>query len=283
MRRLFWILLFTLSSQSVAAVESRYMASMEASEWNLTRSSPIECRIEHYIPHFGMAAFTREAGRQLELELSTVLHVSQGIDVEFRSESAIWRPTETVATLANLVTTGTTTLFDIPREVAERAYYELREGYQPGFIFFRENKLSATLSTVNFRRIENAFRSCQEQLHDKNFDDVRLTRIHFDNDDEFPRRDEESIVLQPMLDYLEVDDSIREILVSGHADINGKACYNDGLSQRRALYVYDMLIARGIDPQLITVDFFGESRPLVPGKDMKALAANRRVTIELRR
>lgn len=259
------------------------MASMEESEWDLTSNSRIECRIEHYIPHFGTAAFSREAGRSLQMQIDTVLQVKQGVEVEFRSESAIWRPQKTVATLANLTTTGTPTLFDIPQEVAERAYFELREGFQPGFIFFRENALVASLSTVNFRRIENAFRSCQEQLHDQNFEDVRLTRIHFDNDDEFPKLDEERSALRPMLAYLDVDDSISEIIVSGHADMNGTTCYNDDLSQRRALYVYDMLIARGVDPEMITVDFFGESRPRVKGKDANALAANRRVTVELLR
>ncbi len=283
MRSILLILLMVLVSHTAVAVESRYMASMEESEWNLTSNSPIECRIEHYIPHFGKASFTREAGRQLQMQVDTVLQVKKGVNVEFRSESAIWRPTETVATLANLVTTGRSTLFDIPPDVAERAYFELREGFQPGFIFFRDNTLRASLSTVNFRRIENAFRSCQEQLHHKNYDDVRFTRIHFDNDDEFPKMEEERTALQPMLDYLSVDDTIREIVVSGHADINGKACYNDALSQRRALYVYDMLIARGIKPEMITVDFFGESRPLRKGTDKKSLAANRRVTVEMRR
>ncbi len=283
MRYTLLTLLMALVSHTAVAVESRYMASMEESEWNLTSNSPIECRIEHYIPHFGKASFTREAGRQLQMQVDTVLQVKKGVNVEFRSESAIWRPTETVATLANLVTTGRSTLFDIPPDVAERAYFELREGFQPGFIFFRDNTLRASLSTVNFRRIENAFRSCQEQLHHKNYDDVRFTRIHFDNDDEFPKMEEERTALQPMLDYLSVDDTIREIVVSGHADINGKACYNDALSQRRALYVYDMLIARGIKPEMITVDFFGESRPLRKGTDKKSLAANRRVTVEMRR
>lgn len=283
MRLLSGILLFIVGSGPVLAVESRYMASMEESEWDLTRNSPIECRIEHYIPHFGKASFTREAGRSLQLQIDTVLQVKKGIAVEFRSESALWRPSETVATLANLTTTGSSSLFDIPPEVAERAYFELREGFHPGFIFNRDNALRASMSTVNFRRIENAFRQCQEQLHDQNFDDIRLTRVHFDNDDEFPKLDEERVALQPMLDYLQVDDSIREIVVSGHADMNGKACYNDDLSQRRALYVYDLLLAKGIDPEMITVDFYGESRPLRKGKDKQALAANRRVTIELRR
>lgn len=283
MRQLFWIPILSLVLGPAIAVESRYMASMEESEWNLTSNSRIECRIEHYIPHFGRASFYRQAGRSLQLQIDTVLQVKKGIDVEFRSESALWRPTQTVATIANLTTTGTTTLFDIPPEVAERAYFELREGFQPGFIFFRENALRASMSTVNFRRIEASFRSCQEQLHDQNFADVRVTRVHFDNDDEFPRLDEERVVLQPMLDYLQVDETVREIVVAGHADMNGKACYNDDLSQRRALYVYDMLIARGVKPEMITVDFFGESRPLVKGKEPKALAANRRVTVELKR
>ena len=86
-----------------------------------------------------------------------------------------------------------------------------------------------------------------------------------------------------MFNYLQIDNAISEIVVTGHADNTGLACYNDGLSERRAWYVYDLLIARGIDSKLLRVDYAGEQKPARSGSKKKALAANRRVTVELRR
>lgn len=119
-----------------------------------------------------------------------------------------------------------------------------------------------SMSTVRFRSIEPEFEQCLSGLHHKNFDDIKVAAIHFDHDDEFPRIEEEDTALKPMLDYLQVDNSISKIVVSGHADLNGAECYNDTLSARRAWYVYDMLVVSGIDPGLIRVDFFGENKPL---------------------
>ncbi len=79
-----------------------------------------------------------------------------------------------------------------------------------------------------------------------------------------------------------VDQSIGEIVVHGHADMTGSQCYNDSLSARRALYVFDMLVTNGVDPRIISMDYFGEQRPLKKGESEAALAANRRVTVELK-
>ena len=86
-----------------------------------------------------------------------------------------------------------------------------------------------------------------------------------------------------MLDYLKIDNAISEIVVTGHADNTGLACYNEGLSERRAWYVYDLLVARGIDSRLLRVDYAGEQKPVRKGNSKRNLAANRRVTVELRR
>ena len=116
--------------------------------------------------------------------------------------------------------------------------------------------------------------------------DVAFLRIELashEPDHEFASIKQEERAFTRMLDYLQVDNDISEIVVTGHTDNTGLACYNDGLSERRAWYVYDLLIANGIDSKLLRVDYFGEQNPVNPGNSKKSLAANRRVTVELRR
>ena len=69
------------------------------------------------------------------------------------------------------------------------------------------------------------------------------------------------------------------IYVYAYTDDNGTKEYNLQLSARRARAVRDALVQAGIDPSLISTKGFGKSKPLVPGSNPKARAANRRVEI----
>ena len=281
-KSLLFILVLSLCANA-QALERRYLASMDISKWTLTQNSVTACQIEHHIPRFGSVVFTQEAGRGLRLELKTQHKFVKGINVELRSEANTWNASKTRAVLARFETSGRKRLFKIPSAVAEQTYDELREGYQPGFLFYDDDPLMASLSTVRFGEVETEFEQCVAGLYDDNFEDVRVSSIHFEPDNEFASLREEESAFTRMFDYLQIDNAISEIVVTGHTDNTGLACYNDGLSERRAWYVYDLLIARGIDSKLLRVDYAGEQKPVRSGSKKKALAANRRVTVELRR
>ena len=282
-KKLLLSILLVMLCSSAAAQERRYLATLEESSWTLTDDGPTLCRLEHTIPRFGSAAFVRESGRALRLELSTQQRFARGINVELRSEASGWNRGETHTVLARFEVNGRRPLLRISSGVAEQTYYALRSGYQPGFLFYTDHPLIASLSAVRFGEAERAFARCEEQLYRHNFDDVRISNILFGPDEEFASLEQEDTAVRRILDYLSVDDAVSEVVVTGHADRTGDACYNEGLSQRRAWYVYDLLVARGIDPAMLRVDYYGEQRPVKKGSQQSALASNRRVTIELRR
>ena len=72
------------------------------------------------------------------------------------------------------------------------------------------------------------------------------------------------------------------IEVAGHADRSGAPQYNQRLSERRAQAVAAELERRGIARSAMTIQAFGESRPLVPTADGVREPQNRRVEIVLR-
>ncbi|WP_458098078.1 OmpA family protein [Roseomonas sp. WA12] len=72
------------------------------------------------------------------------------------------------------------------------------------------------------------------------------------------------------------------IEVAGHADRSGTPQYNQRLSQRRAEAVAAELARRGISRGQMSIQAFGESRPLVPTADGVREPQNRRVEIVLR-
>jgi len=200
-----------------------------------------------------------------------------------RSKTTSWNARETRAVLGRFETRGGNSLFEISSTIAEQTFYELGRGFHPSFLFYLDYPLVASISTVRFGEVEKEFNRCVAQLHPRNYEDVRLSSIHFETDNEFASIRQEETAFQGMLDYLQVDKAISEILVTGHTDNTGLACYNDGLSERRAWYVYDLLLTRGIDASLLRVDYAGEYQPLIKASGKKSRAANRRVTVELRR
>jgi OOP family OmpA-OmpF porin len=72
------------------------------------------------------------------------------------------------------------------------------------------------------------------------------------------------------------------IEVSGHADRSGTPQYNQRLSMRRAEAVAAELVRQGVSRGAISVQAFGESRPLVATADGVREPQNRRVEIVLR-
>jgi len=75
---------------------------------------------------------------------------------------------------------------------------------------------------------------------------------------------------------------VTRIEVSGHTDKSGTARYNQGLSVRRAQNVASELVRLGVPRQAITVQGFGETRPLVQTANGVREPQNRRVEIVLR-
>ena len=279
-------LIFSIWSTAQAGPDRVYMSSMEDSKWTLSVASPIRCEIEHVIPQFGKAVFYQESGRPLRLKFVSRHDYKKDLNVAFRSVTANWKGVQTQATLADLKTSGVKdSLVDIEDDTARYSYFELQQGNQPSLFFIDDvdgfNSVSVILSTVRFRDVEEDFGSCIAQLHPYNFEDIRVARVHFEFDEEFPQPEEEDAALAKILAYMKLDPSVKKLRISGHADFKGTECYNDTLSARRAWYIYDYLVSSGIEPAQLELEYFGEDRPLAKGKDDEARAINRRVTVTM--
>lgn len=74
----------------------------------------------------------------------------------------------------------------------------------------------------------------------------------------------------------------RNITVTGHADKSGSNEYNQGLSQRRAQAVANLLASSGVPSGSINTAARGEEQPRVPTADGVREAQNRRVEITVR-
>jgi outer membrane protein OmpA-like peptidoglycan-associated protein len=73
-----------------------------------------------------------------------------------------------------------------------------------------------------------------------------------------------------------------EIHIVGHTDRVGTHSHNLKLSSRRANFIRDFLISKGIKSSVLLVSFQGESMPLVYTEDEVAEPLNRRVEVMIR-
>jgi outer membrane protein OmpA-like peptidoglycan-associated protein len=71
------------------------------------------------------------------------------------------------------------------------------------------------------------------------------------------------------------------VRVQGHADVTGNQVLNLNLSEARAQYVRDQLVAVGLETNKFTSRGFGSSQPIDRGMTPEAHARNRRVEIYL--
>jgi outer membrane protein OmpA-like peptidoglycan-associated protein len=82
--------------------------------------------------------------------------------------------------------------------------------------------------------------------------------------------------------YGETGDSWVRLRIQGHADERGPATYNVGLSRRRAEAVREYLTSHGMRTDLLDVEAYGESRPLIEDASTEQeYQMNRRVQFDV--
>ncbi len=84
--------------------------------------------------------------------------------------------------------------------------------------------------------------------------------------------------LDKLVTFLE-ENPKRKVLIEGHTDNIGSTTYNLDLSLRRAEAVKQALISKGIDPERIMAQGYGESYPVASNADAAGRQRNRRVEI----
>ncbi len=74
----------------------------------------------------------------------------------------------------------------------------------------------------------------------------------------------------------------RDISLNGHTDRTGDDAYNMRLSLERANTVRKLLLERGVPAEDMTIEYYGESKPVVPTADNVSEPKNRRVEVVVR-
>ncbi len=71
------------------------------------------------------------------------------------------------------------------------------------------------------------------------------------------------------------------IIIAGHTDSTGNSNYNMELSKKRANAVADYLVSKAVNPSRMTVNWYGETKPIASNDTKEGRAQNRRVEISI--
>ncbi len=108
---------------------------------------------------------------------------------------------------------------------------------------------------------------------------IVLRGVNFDFDKSDIREDSRPILDEAVSLLADHRDVL--VIVGGHTDARGTEAYNQALSVRRAEAVFRYLVNRGIAPERLRTEGFGESKPVADNDTDSGRARNRRVELRV--
>jgi outer membrane protein OmpA-like peptidoglycan-associated protein len=140
-------------------------------------------------------------------------------------------------------------------------------------IDLRDVKAGETLDTRDFNLAPIETTKLEENAV------ITMNNIFFDFDKSL-LKPESAPELDRLVNMLKEQTSMK-IEISGHTDDLGTEQYNLALSERRAKNVIAYLVRSGIDQKRISVQYFGESKPVDSNETEEGRQKNRRVEFKI--
>ncbi|MGY5449409.1 flagellar protein MotY [Agarivorans sp. MS3-6] len=279
------LLTLALHAASSHAYVRNYSASLDDSTWVISNKTPIECRMDHFIPSFGVASFVSKASKDVNLDFYLDMYKisAETHQVSLRSVPPLWKPGASSRQISEL---SFYQQFDgyVAAQPAWQMLSELEDGNVPTFYFddwYANNKTTAVgISSINFKQQYNDFLKCVGRLLPYSFDDIAFTVLTYkSNSDELTPRSQKR--LQLIGNYVKHDPEIDVVLVDAYTDSYGGKWLNQELSEKRANWVKSYFKSSGLDESVIEVSAHGERRHVATNSNIRGRDRNRRVVISL--
>ncbi|WP_435433597.1 flagellar protein MotY [Vibrio tapetis] len=275
------------SSMVHGAAQTRYEATPGQSMWSMAVNSPLECRLVHPIPNYGVAEFTSRASKKINLDFELKMRRPMGDtrNVSLISMPPSWRPGENAEQISNIQFFKQFNGY-IGGQTAWGILAELEKGRYPTFSYAdwqsRDKRVEVALSSVLFQQPYNAFSLCVSQLLPYSFEDISFTILHYDrNSDQLNKPSQKR--LAKIAEYVKHNKDIDLVLVATYTDSSGGKKGNQSLSERRAVVLRDYFKSLGLPADRIEIQGYGERRPIADNSSPLGKDKNRRVVISLGR
>lgn len=248
----------------------------EQAQWQL-HSDAFHCQLQQRVKGLGQVSFALQPGEPLRLDLTLAQPHARLQQVSVMARAADWQP----ATAANPDQLFNAEIYQDSEVSFIQAALPLLHQLQHGaWLQFDlgNGQQQLLLTSVHGADAVDKFQGCVAQMSPLSWQQARDTDIFFASGKRVVDR-QQLPSLQKLARYLQLDSSVKKILIDGHTDDVGTPLANRVLSQQRADEVASRLIELGVKASMLEIRAHGNRYPLLPGQ--KAEQSNRRVSIRL--
>lgn len=265
------------------AYAEQFQPALTDTTW-ATHSSPILCSLSQPIDGFGEAKFSQIAGKPFTLTFSTLLQPSSPTELIFEVAEAPWQNSEQRNDIKIITVEQEQQQFSIDGISAQQALNHIKEGRFPTIYYqglHSNEPITVLMSTIHLSDYLPEFEQCLRNILPYSFEDISKLTLNFETE-KAELGHVEKQALQKVAAFVNADNSIRQIRISGHTDNHGRRRLNAPLSEARAVVVKNYLVDEcQVSEQLIITESHLEFSPMKSNKTPQGRAYNRRAELRV--
>ncbi|WP_338365074.1 OmpA family protein [uncultured Pseudoalteromonas sp.] len=274
-----------LMSFSSQAAMRQYSANQDNSNWEVIKTTRLQCQLNHEVPYYGEAIFKASASKNKDLTFNLDMVVRpENYDIAgLKAVPPTWRaglPARDIATMKLLKK------FDgeLGNKTAWEMLSELEKGFHPTFYYQdwqnSADKIAVGISSVNFKQAYWAFLQCRDELLPYSFEDISFTVMNYQSNSSKLTKESQKR-LDKIAEYLKNDTSIESISIDSYTDSYGGRWNNLDLSRKRAKSIKDYMVSLGVDEGKVQTTGLGEKRFVDTNENILGRNKNRRLIIKI--
>ncbi|MBH0027627.1 MULTISPECIES: flagellar protein MotY [unclassified Pseudoalteromonas] len=267
------------------AAMRQYTATQDNSNWEVVKTTRLQCQLNHEVPYYGEAIFKASASKNknLTFNLDMVVRPDNYAIAGLKAVPPTWRAGLPARDIANMKLLKK---FDgeLGNKTAWEMLTELEKGYYPTFYYQdwqnSADKIAVGISSVNFKQAYWAFLQCRDELLPYSFEDISFTVMNYQsNSSKLTKSSQQR--LDKIAEYLKNDASIESISIDSYTDSYGGRWNNLDLSRKRAKTIKDYMVSLGVDEGKVQTTGFGEKRFVDNNDNILSRDKNRRLIIQI--
>ncbi len=274
-----------LLSVSAHAAMRNYSANQDSSNWEVVKTTRLQCQLNHEVPYYGEAIFKASASKNknLTFNLDMVVRPENYAIAGLKAVPPSWRSGLPARDIANMKL-----LKKFDGELGNRTAWEmlteLEKGFYPTFYYQdwqnSADKIAVGISSVNFKQAYWAFLQCRDELLPYSFEDISFTVMNYQsNSSKLTKSSQQR--LDKIAEYLKNDSTIESISIDSYTDSYGGRWNNLDLSRKRAKAIKDYMVSLGVDENKVKTTGFGEKRFVDTNDNILGRDKNRRLVIQI--
>ena len=274
-----------LLSVSAHAAMRNYSANQDSSNWEVVKTTRLQCQLNHEVPYYGEAIFKASASKNknLTFNLDMVVRPENYAIAGLKAVPPSWRSGLPARDIANMKLLKK---FDgeLGNQTAWEMLTELEKGFYPTFYYQdwqnSADKIAVGISSVNFKQAYWAFLQCRDELLPYSFEDISFTVMNYQsNSSKLTKSSQQR--LDKIAEYLKHDSTIESISIDSYTDSYGGRWNNLDLSRKRAKAIKDYMVSLGVDENKVKTTGFGEKRFVDTNDNILGRDKNRRLVIQI--